>query len=163
MVTQINRKQLVVLIIIVKPQLFPLSLCGGLSLGKAITDQNIAFVGQLLDLISGTVVDLGIAHAINRVALNRLTSILINVIDLRMLWISRVVDVDHNITFLRGRDLIFANHTVIRRVALDRWRVNRVRLLRGYRFPKRPGYLTSHVITIASTLEGQNLYVVVSG
>ena len=50
-----------------------------LSLSKLVTDQNVAFIDQLLDLISRAVVNLGIDYAINRIALNRLTSILINV------------------------------------------------------------------------------------
>ena len=70
-VTQINRKQLVVLIIIVKSQLFPLSLCGGLSLGKAITDQNVLagwvglfIVDQFAELIFSVVINLLIGLAL---------------------------------------------------------------------------------------------------
>lgn len=92
-----------------------------LSLSKLVTDQNVAFIDQLLDLISRAVVNLGIGYAINLIALNRLTSILINVIDSCLLRISGVVDIDHDIIFLNGRDLICANLslTIDWRIALD--------------------------------------------
>ena len=92
-----------------------------LSLSKLVTDQNVAFIDQLLDLISRAVVNLGIGYAINLIALNRLTSILINVIDSCLLRISGIVDIDHDIIFLSGCDLICANLslTIDWRIAFD--------------------------------------------